>query len=226
MCTADILTRECTMKILFRKTKELESQIEEYLDLIDRAALVFVQGLRYYFDKRTDEFDQRYKDLRTMESKGDNLRREIENKLYVHTLIPESRGDVLGLLESSDEVLNRLAKTLLNFSIENPDIPEEFRALYLDLAQASSSAVESMVKAVRTYFRELQSVRDYINKAQFYEKESDKIAEKIKRLVFETDRDLSWKAHLRVFAHHIELIADDAEDVCDRLAIATAKRYE
>lgn len=214
------------MKILFRKTKELESQIEEYLDLIDRAALVFVQGLRYYFDKRADEFDQRYKDLRIMESKGDGLRREIENKLYVHTLIPESRGDVLGLLESSDEVLNRLAKTLLNFSIENPDIPEEFKTLYLDLAQASSSAVESMVKAVRTYFRELQSVRDYINKAQFYEKESDKIAEKIKRMVFDIDRDLSWKAHMRVFAHHIELIADDAEDVCDRLAIATAKRYE
>jgi predicted phosphate transport protein (TIGR00153 family) len=214
------------MKILFRKTKELESQIEEYLDLIDRAALVFVQGLRYYFDKRADEFDQRYKDLRIMESKGDGLRREIENKLYVHTLIPESRGDVLVLLESSDEVLNRLAKTLLNFSIENPDIPEEFKTLYLDLAQASSSAVESMVKAVRTYFRELQSVRDYINKAQFYEKESDKIAEKIKRMVFNKDGDLSWKAHMRVFAHHIELIADDAEDVCDRLAIATAKRYE
>jgi predicted phosphate transport protein (TIGR00153 family) len=208
------------MKILFRKTKELESQIEEYLDLIDRAALVFVQGLRYYFDKRADEFDQRYKDLRIMESKGDSLRREIENKLYVHTLIPESRGDVLGLLESSDEVLNRLAKTLLNFSIENPDIPEELRTLYLDLAQASGSAVESMVKAVRTYFRELQSVRDYINKAQFYEKE------KIKRMVFDKDHDLSWKAHMRVFAHHIELIADDAEDVCDRLAIATAKRYE
>ncbi|MBN2364567.1 MAG: DUF47 family protein [Calditrichaeota bacterium] len=214
------------MKILFRKTREIEAQIEEYLDLIDRAALVFVQGLRFYFEKRMDEFEQRYNDLRTMESHGDSLRREIENKLYVHTLIPESRGDVLGLLESSDEVLNRLAKTLLNFSIENPDITEDLRPLYLDLAQASSSAVESMVKAVRIYFRELESVRDYINKAQFYEKESDKIAEKIKRLVFGKDRELSWKNHLRVFAHHIELIADDAEDVCDRLAIATAKRYE
>ncbi len=214
------------MKILFRKTKELEAQIEEYLDLIDRAAMVFIQGLRFYFENRSDEFEQRYHDLRIMESKGDSLRREIENKLYVHTLIPESRGDVLGLLESSDEVLNRLAKTLLNFSIENPAISEDLQPLYLDLGRASSSAVENMVKAVRTYFRELQSVRDYINKAQFYEKESDKIAEKIKRLVFSSDRELSLKAHMRIFAHHIELIADDAEDVCDRLAIATAKRYE
>jgi len=30
---------------------------------------------------------------------------------------------------------------------------------------------------------------------------------------------------MRYFAYHIEQIADEAEDVCDRLAIATIKRY-
>jgi hypothetical protein len=214
------------MKVLFRKTRELESQIDDYLDIVDRAALIFVQGLRFYFENRKDEFELRYHDLRTMESKGDFLRRDIENKLYIHTLIPESRGDVLNLLENSDTVLNRMAITLLNFSIENPEVSEELWPLYIDLAQAASSAVENMVKAVRTYFRDLSAVRDYINKALFYEKESDKIAEKIKRLIFQKDIELSHKAHMRIFAHHIELIADDAEDVCDRLAIAAAKRHE
>jgi hypothetical protein len=36
--------------------------------------------------------------------------------------------------------------------------------------------------------------------------------------------DLSWKVHMRYFAYHIETISDEAEDVCDRLAIATIKR--
>ncbi|MCK4894824.1 MAG: DUF47 family protein [Calditrichia bacterium] len=214
------------MKVLFRKTKELETQIDDYLDIVDRGALLFLQGIKLYFENRLDEFEVRYKDLRTMESKGDSLRRDIENKLYTHTLIPESRGDVLGLMENTDAVLNRMAKTLLNFSIENPDIPEQLKPLFIDLAQASSSATENMVKAVRTYFRDLLAVRDFINKALFYEKESDKIAEKVKRIIFDTDAELSWKAHMRIFAHHIELIADEAEDVCDRLAIAVAKRYE
>jgi len=214
------------MKILFRKTKELETQIDNYLDIVDRGALLFVQGIKFYFENRLDEFEVRYKDLRAMESKGDSLRRDIENKLYTHTLIPESRGDVLGLLESSDTVLNRMAKTLLNFSIENPEIPEDLKPLFIDLAQSSSSATENMVKAVKTYFRDLLSVRDFINKALFYEKESDKISEKVKRMIFATDSELSWKAQMRIFAHHIELIADEAEDVCDRLAIAVAKRYE
>ncbi len=29
---------------------------------------------------------------------------------------------------------------------------------------------------------------------------------------------------MRFFTHHIEAIAEEAEDVCDRLAIATIKR--
>ncbi len=187
------------MKVLFRKTRELESQIDDYLDIVDRAALIFLQGLKFYFENRRDEFEQRYRDIRAMESKGDFLRRDIENKLYTHTLIPEFRGDVLGLLESSDTVLNRMAMTLLNFSIENPEILQELWPQYINLAEAASLAVENMVKAIRTYFRDLSAVRDYINKTLFYEKESDKISEKIKREIFQKDIDLSRKAHMRVF---------------------------
>jgi predicted phosphate transport protein (TIGR00153 family) len=214
------------MTVLFRKTKELVSQIEEYLDTVDRGAMLFPQGLKYFFENRMDEFEQRYQDLRNLESKGDLLRRDIENKVYTYTLIPDSRGDVLGLLESTDKVLNRMSKTLLDFSIETPAISNKLHNLYLELSEASSSAVQNMVSAIRTYFRELKSVRDFINKALFFEKESDKIAEKIKRLVFQMDIDLSLKAHMRVFAYHIEMIADEAEDVCDRLAIASVKRKE
>ncbi|MEJ2050229.1 MAG: DUF47 family protein, partial [Calditrichota bacterium] len=149
------------MNIFVRRTKQLEAQIDDYLDKVDRGALIFIQGLKYYFENRQEEFEQRYRDLRLLESSGDGLRREIENELYAHTLIPEWRGDVLGLLESTDRVLNRLSKTLLNFSIEQPVIPQELHALFTDLAAASSSAVENMVKAIRTYFRDLNAVRDF-----------------------------------------------------------------
>lgn len=213
------------MPVLFRKTKELEDQIDQYLDVVVRGALVFQQGVKYYLEKRNDEFEERLSEVSSMEKKGDSLRRDIESKLYTHTLIPESRGDVLGLLESTDEVLNLTEETLLQFSVEIPDILPELHHLYLDLAQASVSAVDCMVKAIRSYFRDLASVRDYISKVSFHESESDKIAEKIKRIVFRKDLQLSRKIHMRYFAYHIEQIADEAEDVCDRLAIATIKRY-
>jgi uncharacterized protein Yka (UPF0111/DUF47 family) len=81
-----------------------------------------------------------------------------------------------------------------------------------------------MVRGVRAYFRDLSAVRDHLGKVNYYEQETDRIAEEIKRIVFRQDLRLSHKFHQRYFALHIEAIADEAEDVCDRLAIACIKR--
>jgi predicted phosphate transport protein (TIGR00153 family) len=213
------------MDLLLRKTKELEMQIDEYLDLVVSGSLVFREGLKYYLRGETQPFEARMKQLDEMEKRADALRRLIETRLYLQTLIPEFRGDVLGLLESSDKVLNETTETLAQFSVEMPDIPEEFRQSFIDLSEASMSAVESMVMAVRAYFREVEKVRDCIAKAMFYEKESDKIGDRTKRLIFRSDLKLSHKIHLRYFTYHIESIADEAEDVCDRLSIASIKRH-
>ena len=213
------------MAVLFKKTKVLEAQIEEYLDCVVRGALLFRQGVKYYLENRMDDFEARLKDLDNLESHGDQLRRQIETSLYEHTLIPESRGDVLGLLESTDAVLNTMDETLMQFSVEIPELIPELHQMYIELAEISTAAVESMVLAIRSYFRDLNAVRDHINKVQFFENESDKIARKIKRIVFRKDLRLSHKIHMRYFAYHIENIADEAEDVTDRLAIATIKRY-
>ncbi len=213
------------MTVLFKKTKLLEGQIEEYLDCVVQGALLFRQGVKYYLQNRMDDFEERMKDLDNLESTGDQLRRQIETSLYEHTLIPESRGDVLGLLESTDAVLNTMDETLMQFSVEIPELIPELHQMYIELAEVSTAAVEAMVLAIRSYFRDLTAVRDHINKVQFYENESDKIARKIKRIVFRKDLRLSHKIHMRYFAYHIENIADEAEDVTDRLAIATIKRY-
>lgn len=212
------------MGFLFAKTRELEDEIDQYLDMIVHGALQFHKGTEYYLQDRAGDFEESRSRLSAMESKADELRRTIERKLYIHTLIPESRGDVLGLLESSDKVLNQLEETLSQFSVEHPEIIQEVRGLFLELAEATVRAVESMVMGIRAYFRDIAAVRDHIGKVHYYEEETDRIAEEIKRIVFSQDIRLSHKIHQRYFALHIENIAEEAEDVCDRLAIATIKR--
>jgi predicted phosphate transport protein (TIGR00153 family) len=212
------------MDLLLRKTRKLERQVDEYLDLVIRGALVFKEGMKCFLRGQLDQFAVHMQELGSIESTADTLRRSIETQLYRDTLIPESRGDVLGLLESTDRVLNRTTETLSQFDVESPQLKESLKPLYLDLTDAAMSTVEHMVSAIRSYFREPDQVRDYINKAMFYEKQTDMVSDRIKRDIFKLDIDLSHKIHMRYFAYHIEAIADEAEDVCDRLAIATIKR--
>jgi len=214
------------MAQLFTKHKQIEGEIDDFLDLIIEGGLLFKKGVQFYLDRRSEEFEARLADLRRLEKDADKLRRSIETKLYLRTLIPEFRGDVLGLLEHSDAVLNKIADTLLLFSVEIPETLEDLNESHYDLAHNAIDASENMVKAIRAYFRDLSAVRDNVKQVQFSREETNRIAEKYKRDVFQrTNLRLSHKIHLRYFAHNIESIADEAEDVCDRLSIAAIKRY-
>ena len=209
-----------------KKTKKLEFQIDEFLDFIINGALIFKQAVKFYLNGEIDQFEERLKEIDKTESDADTLRRTIEEKLYVKTLIPENRGDVLGLLESTDKVMNLIAETLAQFSVEIPKISADVQNLFFELTEATISSVEYLVTALRSYFTNITLVRDNIQKVIFYEKESDKIADKIKRTVFQSSNlELAEKIHMRYFVYHIERIADEAEDVCDRLSIAVIKRY-
>jgi predicted phosphate transport protein (TIGR00153 family) len=202
----------------------LEEEIDHYLDLVIKGGLYFKQGVKFYLENDRDDFEDRLAELDKIESEADMLRRTIENKLYTQTLIPEARGDVLGLLESTDRVLNLAQETLHHFSIESPEFLQELNHLYTGLTEASVTAIENLVAAIRAYFNDISHVRDYINKVLFYEKESDKLGKKIKKEIFSQDIHLSRKIHLRYFIDRLEKIADSAEDTCDRLAIAAIKR--
>ncbi len=131
---------------------------------------------------------------------------------------------MLGLLENLDRVLSLYEGALWSFSIEQPDIPPEFRGDFVVLCDQSVSAVESIVLASRAFFRNIEAVHDHMHKVMFYEKEADKLGTKLKRAIFATELPLSRKAHLRNFVDHIDSLANRAEDVADRLAIYTIKR--
>ena len=212
------------MAILFRTTKQLEAQIDDFLDAVNQGALVFKHGVKNYLENETDSFCDRIKKIHELENKADDLRRSIESSLYTQTLIPEHRGDVLGLLESTDNVIDTMKETLYQFDIECPFIPDELNKDLLELTGMSVSASEYLIYAIRAFFKDVNAVKDHLHKVYFYEKEADRIGDNIKRRIFKLDIDLSKKFHLRYFATHIQGVSDIAEDVADRLAIYTIKR--
>ncbi len=208
------------------QAKNLISEIDIFWDNISRSALVFRAGMNNYLDGKTKRFQSDLKDIRKLESDTDVMRREIKYKLYSHMLIPESRGDVLGLLETTDNVVDSIKKVLLQFDIERPEIPDSMKDEFKELTQLSVNTVDEMVLASRAFFREISNVNDHINKVHYYEHEADKIEEDLKRKAFtsKTIKTLSWKVQLRYFVERLARVSDEAEAVCDRLSVYVIKR--
>jgi len=210
---------------LFGRTKDLESQIDKFLDKLSESTVMFRLGVRTYLKEGANgEFEEKLKAVNALESEADGLRRNIENELYTHTLIPDARGDVLGLIENLDHIMGLYEGVLWAIAIEKPDIPEEHTAGYRKLTNMVVQAADAMVLAARSFFRSPHAVGDYNHKVMIYEKEADKISTQLKMDIFGSKLDLAHKAQLRNFVEQIDNVADWAEDVADRLAIYAIKR--
>jgi predicted phosphate transport protein (TIGR00153 family) len=210
---------------LLKKTSEIVKEVDDFLDQVSGAGLLFKSAINDYLHEHTDAFDQSIKEMIEIEHRGDALRRSLETQLYTKTLIPESRGDVLELLESMDQLLGLFKAALWRFDIEHPTICLEFHDDFQELTACGVDAVEATVLSCRAFFKNIDTVSDHLHKVTYWEKTSDTVSTRLQRKIFSRqDLRLSHKRHLRDFARHLEKIADEAEDVADRLSIYVIKR--
>ena len=203
----------------------IEKEVDEFLDRVSEAGLLCKQGMDTYLKGDMEVYATFLKSIRDTEHKGDALRRSLEKDLYEKTLIPESRGDVMELLEDMDALLDRYTGLIWQFEIERPDICAEFHEDFKELLSYSVESVEADVRSCRAFFKNINAVADHIHKVSFWEKESDKASTGLQRAIFgRNDLHLSHKMHLRFFVKQVDRIADEAEDVADRLNIYVIKR--
>ena len=210
---------------IFGQTKQLEREIDQFVDILSEVGLVFKTIIPLYLTNgATDKFDEMVEQVREMESKADKITKEVERTLYEETLIPDARSDVLRLLEHMDEIIGMYQGNCYHFSIQKPDFPKEFHENLNNLTETVVNCVESLCLTVRSFFRDIKSVRDNAHKVTFYEKESDKQFTTLARKIFDTDLSLDKKIHLRYFVEKIDRICDLAEDIADEVQIYAIKR--
>jgi len=210
---------------LFKRTKQLELKVDEILDVVSQSAMAFDQAIESYMSEGIGErFNQRLEQMVGLETRGDKLGLAVELQMYNETLIPDARGDVLTLLESLDAIIDSFKGVLFYFSTEVPEIPEDLRQDFNELATLSCAAVEALVLAARAFFRDVQTINDHLHKVHYYEKDADVLVTKIRKDIFLKDLPLANKIHLRFFAERIVWISDMAEDVADKLTVYAIKR--
>jgi len=213
------------MGSIFKRKIGIEKQIDDFLDKVSESGLLFKSGVSAYLKGNIESFEKTIESIVETEHRGDALRRSLEEQLYIQTLIPESRGDVLSLLESMDSLLDRFKGALWRFDIERPEIGDEFHEDFRELINCVVESVEAIVRSSRAFFKDISAVADHMHKVSYWETESDKISTRLQRSIFRKEElRLSHRLQLRDFVRHVDKIADRAEDVADKLSIFAIKR--
>jgi len=158
------------------------------------------------------------------ESQADFLRRDIERMLYEHELLPDSRGDLLNLLEECDRVANRIESVIRNVSMRRVEIPSELNRCVAEILVPSQSAVETLMAAVRLLFVEPAKVKPAVDDIDRLESECDQIQHTTIRSIYGMDLELARKMQLEALIKDLGSIADRAEGAAHALEIISIKR--
>ena len=172
------------IKNIFKQNSSIEKEIDDFLNQFSEAGLLFQSGVDIYLNGKKDRFQNTIDDITEIEHRGDALRRSIEEKLYRKTLIPESRGDVLELLESIDALLDRYKGSLYKFDIERIEIEPKFHNDFRELVKNVINASEALVQSSRCFFKDISCVPNYMHKVSFWETEADKISTILQKKIF------------------------------------------
>lgn len=211
---------------LLQKSHVTESKIDQYLDRITQSQLLFNLLWENFFNygPRSEQSVAALQDLHLNETEANNLRREIESLLFEKTLIPDSRSDVMTLLEHMRHVLNLHEAIGFHLRIEQPNLTKEFQPAMQKLLDQVNSALDHMVLCARSFFNDLERVREYSQKTIFHEAQADTACTELKMEIFDSEMRLDEKVQIRYFIDRIDDLANRAEDIVDRISIYTLKR--
>jgi predicted phosphate transport protein (TIGR00153 family) len=170
------------------------------------------------------DFDFLIKQTHKFESKADDIREEIKAVMYGKALIPESRGDIMGLLESIDEIPRILELILHMIETQKLVIPDFIVSDIQELIKLSLDSCALLFKEVSVLFKKIDGLRALVSTIDHNESHCDHIERRIITKVFDSDIDPFQKLQLKEMIIHMGGISDQADRVSKRINIISMKR--
>ena len=207
------------------KQKEVQDRMAQYNEQVLTCMDVFQEAIKSYCENPDREvFKESVRKVHQAEGLADDIRREIEVLMYTKALFPESRGDILGLLEAMDRVPNSAEATAHMILNQHIALPAEYRSKILSLVEITSRCVHEMVIATGAVFTNFVQATATVGKIDELESEADYIEADIIDQIFSSDMEGIDKILLRDLTRRLAGISDRAENVGDRIRIMVAKR--
>tara|TARA_B100001121_G_C18499031_1_gene531081 strand:- start:97 stop:732 length:636 start_codon:yes stop_codon:yes gene_type:complete len=204
--------------------KELMVSINLFLDNILKINNLFKSLLQNYFQKKLKDVQSVTNQISDLESECDALRRDVERRIYSETLIPEIRGDVLGMLENLDKIPGQIQGNAHSFNTEKPKVDSALEENFLKLCDYSSECISLLIDGSRSFFVDKEITIKKCLEVAKVESKADKISTELKKTIFSNNENgLATKVHLKYFVEIMDEVANLSEDVADRLIISSSK---
>ena len=211
---------------IFKKQHQVQNLVMKYLLDIRMAQQNFVLALESCLaaDQACDDFSFLYDETHRFESQADDVREEIKTLMYDKVLLPESRGDIMRLLDGIDHILRFMEIVLNMIKTQKLTIPEFLVADIKALVTASLEACELMEKQVEDLFKRKGRIKELLTIIDEKESQCDKIERRLISAIFDSDLDGFEKLQLKELVLYLGDISDQVDTVSKQINIISLKR--
>lgn len=213
------------LNFFFKKELQLEKLIYNYLENIGMIQKHFVKAMNICLKEgASDDFcflvDQTHK----FESRADDLRDEINELMYSRALIPESREDIMALLERVDEIPRSFEQILNMIRTQQIFFPEFLVLDIQELIRVSMESCDLMAKQIDVMIKKKEGIRTLMSTIDQNESHCDHIERRIIVKLFKSDLEPFLKLQLKELVIVLGEISDQVDRVSKRVNIMTMKR--
>lgn len=208
-----------------RKQRLIENYVFDYLEQWGKCLEDFKSAMDVYLTEGLGEkFDYYVEHTHKMESRADDLRKKIEWEMYSKALLPESRGDILGFLETMDKIPNKAESILYQIQLQRLRLPRELTPSLRRIVDLTCEAIQLVYEAAKALISQESDIHQLADRIDDKESECDHAERDIIARIFAMDIDTAEKALLKELIIELGTLTDRAENVSDRLTLLSVKR--
>ena len=212
-------------KILFKKEYKLQSLIYKYLELLIMAKENFYKALHtFHCNPGAEEFEFYLEETHKNESRADDVRDEIKDMMYRQALIPESREDLLVLIDSLDEIPGFMEDVLYTIRIQKLCLPELIKDDFYEFVNYTLECISLVIRQVEALFRKTEDIGKLAKMIDQNESHCDHIGRRILTVIFASQLDPFVKLQLKDLILRVGSISDQADRVSRKICILEIKR--
>ena len=213
------------LRFFFKRQLKIESLIHSYLSNLKMSQQSFDEALNTCLeDGVCDHFDFLTEQTHKFESKADDIREEINTLMYGKALIPESRGDIMGLLEAIDQIPRLFEVILYMIKTQRLVIPDFVILDVKELIEVSLKSCDLMIKQIEALFKKAARIEALVSTIDHNESHCDHIERRIITRIFDSDLDPFEKLQLKEMIVHMGDISDQVDRVSKQVNILSMKR--
>ena len=213
-------------KFLFKKEHHVERLIYAYLDNIKLSQESFANAMRECFlhGEKCENFEFFLQQTHKYESKADDVRQEVNDLMYGKALIPDSRGDIMGLLAALDVIPHLFENILYMIQTQRLHLPGMLKVDLQALTDLCLETCDLLYRQTEALFQKSDRIRGLLTTIDTNESHCDHFERTLVTKLFDADIDPFLKLQLKDLIVEIGEIANQADRVSKRINIISMKR--